>query len=327
MNKTSIKQINLDIIINDIKSILNQHLDDEMQKYVHVNNIIKIARHIMSDLKFFAIKDPASNKELDYIYNTYYSFKTVMYYRIANELVNISRNNIAYQLKHNANKLSQYIKVQTAIEIHPAAEIGVPFVIDHGTGTVIGETAKIGRNCYMLQGVVLGSEGIANNSSGKRHPTIGNNVEIGAHVRIFGPITIGDHVKISPYSIILNDIPSSSNVIVQSEYQVNKSKAYPIKVFGVIPREASVLEINGEYLSSFHLFIKDTNHLLDKNIVYQIIDKSDNKILVQITPLTIQIDKNTIRNLSLVFEYDGKEVLIINRCMALEKILLQQIEC
>ena len=107
--------------------------------------------------------------------------------------------------------ISQIMRFLTGIEIHPGATIGKGFFIDHGMGVVIGETAIIGKNCVMYQGVTLGGTG---NHSGKRHPTVGNNVMIGAHATLLGPITVGDDSKIGAETvIIMHDVPKGATVV------------------------------------------------------------------------------------------------------------------
>jgi serine O-acetyltransferase len=107
--------------------------------------------------------------------------------------------------------LSQIMRFLTGIEIHPGATIGKGFFIDHAMGVVIGETAVIGKNCVMYQGVTLGGTG---NHTGKRHPTIGDNVMIGAHATLLGPITVGNNTKIGAESvIIMHDVPDYCTVV------------------------------------------------------------------------------------------------------------------
>ncbi len=107
--------------------------------------------------------------------------------------------------------ISQLSRFLTGIEIHPGAKIGKGFFIDHGMGVVIGETAEIGDNCTMFQGVTLGGTG---NHIGKRHPTIGNNAIIGANATLLGPIKIGDNVKVGAETvIIMHDVPSNCTVV------------------------------------------------------------------------------------------------------------------
>ncbi len=98
----------------------------------------------------------------------------------------------------------------TGIEIHPAARLGRRLVIDHGMGVVIGETAEIGDDCYLYHQVTLG---VARTSGGKRHPTVGNNVIIGAGAKVLGPITIGDNARIGSNSVVLEAVPADTTVV------------------------------------------------------------------------------------------------------------------
>jgi serine O-acetyltransferase len=107
--------------------------------------------------------------------------------------------------------LSVIARFWAGVEIHPGARIGKSFFIDHGTGVVIGETAEIGDNCVMFHNVTLGGTG---KHSGKRHPTIGNNVFIGTGATLLGPITVGDNVKIGANCfIVMHDVPDNCTVI------------------------------------------------------------------------------------------------------------------
>ncbi len=106
--------------------------------------------------------------------------------------------------------ISQVVRFLTGVEIHPGAKIGAGFFIDHGMGVVIGETAVIGNNVTIYQGVTLGGTG---KETGKRHPTIGNNVVIGAGAKILGNIMIGDNVKVGAGSVVIRSIPDNSTVI------------------------------------------------------------------------------------------------------------------
>ena len=174
---------------------------------INTNVIIEI---LLKDLKSYIQKDPASEENYNLIINSYTGFLSLIGYRVANYIINQLKSEF-YQIK--AREISEKIKSKTGIEIHPKAQIGEYFVLDHGFGTVIGETTIIGKNCYILQGVILGGRSIASNSKGKRHPTIGNSVEIGAFSRILGNITIGDNVFIAPHSIITKNIPSNSKIL------------------------------------------------------------------------------------------------------------------
>ncbi|MCI5538679.1 MAG: serine O-acetyltransferase [Oscillospiraceae bacterium] len=109
-----------------------------------------------------------------------------------------------------ARMISQRAARKTGIEIHPGATIGRRFFIDHGTGVVIGETAEIGDDVTIYQGVTLGGTG---KDVGKRHPTVGNNVMIGAGAKVLGPLHIGDNSKIAAGSVVLNDIPANCTAV------------------------------------------------------------------------------------------------------------------
>ncbi len=196
-------------------------------KFVKNQSQIVIPKSIIQkaqeDLLAYTQKDPASGGDSLYVFCACSSFKAVALYRIANYFLLLSRRLSCQNLKLLSGAISDYAKTRTGIEIHPGATIGKRFVIDHGIGTVIGETASIGDNCYFLQGVILGARGISNNPSAKRHPSIGNNVEIGGYARIFGPITVGDNVNISPHCVITENIPKNTRVFIKTSNQIIKN--------------------------------------------------------------------------------------------------------
>jgi serine O-acetyltransferase len=146
--------------------------------------------------------DPAAGNMLDVILS-YSGFHAIFSHRI---------NHILWNMKIPVipRFLSQLARFITGIEIHPAAVIGKGFFIDHGIGVVIGETAEIGENCLLYQGVTLGGTG---KDKGKRHPTLGNNVVVGAGTKILGAITIGDNVKIGANSVVLQSVPRNAIVV------------------------------------------------------------------------------------------------------------------
>ncbi|KLU14614.1 MULTISPECIES: serine O-acetyltransferase [Xenorhabdus] len=182
-------------IIHDFK-IFN--LNDEDIRY--------ISEQAKLDAIAFSEKDPSAKNNPNYIAICYSTYFSVVCYRIASLMYKKERYDIA-------KLISEKAKVKTGIEIHPACKIGKRFVIDHGMGTVIGETCVIGDDCYILQSVTLGASKIANNKDGKRHPSIGNNVEVAGFVNLIGNIKIGDNVKISPRVIVRESIPDNSKVI------------------------------------------------------------------------------------------------------------------
>jgi serine O-acetyltransferase len=113
-------------------------------------------------------------------------------------------------MKLLARWISQGSRRRTGIEIHPGAKIGRRLVIDHGMGIVIGETAEIGDDCLLYQGVTLGGTG---KDTGKRHPTIGNNVLIGCGAKVLGPFAIGDNSRVAANAVVLNAIPPNSTAV------------------------------------------------------------------------------------------------------------------
>jgi serine O-acetyltransferase len=159
-------------------------------------------RKIQRDFNAALSMDPAATSRIEVVL-TYAGFHALLFYRFAHWL---SRKHVPFVPR----ALSQFARFITGIEIHPGAMIGSGLFIDHGMGVVIGETAEIGDNVTLFQGVTLGGTG---KQRGKRHPTIGSHVVIGAGAKVLGPITIGDFVKIGANSVVLQDVPDHSTVV------------------------------------------------------------------------------------------------------------------
>ena len=157
---------------------------------------------IVEDIRAYKRNDPAARSALE-VFFLYNGFHAVMHYRIAHWLH-------IHGLKFLARLVSQGSKFFTGIEIHPGATIGRRLVIDHGTGIVIGETAVIGDDCLLYQGVTLGGTG---KDIGKRHPTLGNNVMVGCGAKLLGPFTVGDNARIAANSVVLRDVPQDATVV------------------------------------------------------------------------------------------------------------------
>ena len=157
---------------------------------------------IMQDLNVVFERDPAATSKLEVIL-TYAGFHALLAYRLSHWLW-------ARGVPFVPRVISQLARWLTGIEIHPAAQIGTGFFIDHGMGVVIGETAEIGDYVTLFQGVTLGGTG---KERGKRHPTLGNHVVVGAGAKILGGIKIGDNVKIGANSVVLKSVPANSTVI------------------------------------------------------------------------------------------------------------------
>lgn len=146
--------------------------------------------------------DPAATSKLE-VALTYAGFHALLFYRLAHWLVK-------RRIPFLPRALSQLARFLTGIEIHPGAAIGSGLFIDHGMGVVIGETSEIGDNVTLFQGVTLGGTG---KQRGKRHPSIGSHVVVGAGAKVLGPITVGDYVKIGANSVVLQDVPDHSTVV------------------------------------------------------------------------------------------------------------------
>lgn len=157
---------------------------------------------IRQDLQAVFDRDPAATSRFEVIL-TYAGFHALLAYRISHWLK-------VHRVPFIPRAISQLARWLTGIEIHPAAQIGTGFFIDHGMGVVIGETAEIGDYVTLFQGVTLGGTG---KERGKRHPTLGNHVVVGAGAKILGGIKIGDNVKIGANSVVLKSVPPNSTVI------------------------------------------------------------------------------------------------------------------
>lgn len=154
------------------------------------------------DLDRVLKEDPAARSKLE-VFLLYPSINALIVYRIAHKLYN-------KKWFFLARLLSQLARFFTGIEIHPGAKIGKGLFIDHGMGVVIGETAEVGDNVTIYHGVTLGGTG---KDKGKRHPTVKDNVIIGAGAKILGPITIGNNVKVGANSVVLKDVPDNATAV------------------------------------------------------------------------------------------------------------------
>lgn len=165
----------------------------------HVEETLQAVR---DDIKATRERDPAARSDAE-VALLYSGVHALAAYRVAHRL---------HQNGHffAARAISQAARFMTGIEIHPGATIGTGLVIDHGMGVVIGETAEIGDNCTIYQGVTLGGTG---KDVGKRHPTLGNNVLVGAGAKVLGPFTIGDNTKIAANAVVLTEIPESCTAV------------------------------------------------------------------------------------------------------------------
>lgn len=157
---------------------------------------------IREDIASVFDRDPAAKSVLE-ILLCYSGLHALWFYRLNHWLWN-------HRMRLLSRWLSQVARLLTGIEIHPAAQIGRRLFIDHGMGVVIGETTVIGDDVTLYQGVTLGGTG---KEKGKRHPTIGNSVVVGAGARILGNIRVGDNCRVGAGSVVLRDVPDNSTIV------------------------------------------------------------------------------------------------------------------
>ena len=167
-----------------------------------MDTVAAIREEIATDIEAVRQRDPAARSDLE-ILLLYSGVHAILAYRVAHKL---------YLSKHYfaARAVSQWARHKTGIEIHPGATIGKGLFIDHGMGVVIGETTEIGDNCTLYQGVTLGGTG---KDIGKRHPTLGNNVLVGAGAKVLGPFKIEDNSKIAANAVVLKEVPENSTAV------------------------------------------------------------------------------------------------------------------
>ena len=166
----------------------------------------KKVKKTISDIKYDVAairdRDPAATSDLE-VMLLYSGFHAVTLHRAAHALHKKGH-------KLSARAISQGAKFLTGIEIHPGATIGKGLVIDHGSGVVIGETAEIGDNCTLYQGVTIGGTG---KDTGKRHPTLGDNVMVGSGAKVLGPFKVGDGAKIASNAVVLEEVPNGATAV------------------------------------------------------------------------------------------------------------------
>lgn len=173
-----------------------------LSKTAPVETVKRFIETVNNDVDSVRERDPAAKSKMEVLF-LYSGVHALVAYRVAHKL---------YLSKHYfpARLISQVARGITGIEIHPGATIGKGLFIDHGMGVVIGETTEIGDDCTLYQGVTLGGTG---KDTGKRHPTLGNNIMVGAGAKVLGPVEIGDNAKIAAGAVVLRDIPENSTAV------------------------------------------------------------------------------------------------------------------
>jgi len=164
--------------------------------------VYRAIKEIKNDIDAICERDPAARGRGEVLL-LYSGLHALLMYRLSHALHGKG-------MKFSARAVSQLAKFLTGIEIHPGATIGRGLFIDHGAGVVVGETAIIGDNCTIYQGVTLGGTG---KETGKRHPTLGNNVMVGAGAKLLGNFTVGSNSKIAAGAVVLGDVPENSTAV------------------------------------------------------------------------------------------------------------------
>lgn len=159
-------------------------------------------KNLRYDIRSVLERDPAARNGFE-VFFLYPGVAAVMWHRLSHFLYR-------HNMKFLARWISQCVRFWTGIEIHPGAVIGKGLFIDHGMGVIIGETAVIGDDCTIYQGVTLGGTG---KEKGKRHPTLGDNVTVGSGAKVLGPFTVGDNSKIAAGAVVLSEVPANSTCV------------------------------------------------------------------------------------------------------------------
>lgn len=220
---------------------------------------------ILTDLDAILERDPATNSRLEAILCSS-GFHSICIYRLAHSLW---RKNF----RLSARVLSQIGRFLTGVEIHPGARIGKGFVIDHGMGVVIGETAEIGQNVTIYHNVTLGGTTVFTSKGkirSKRHPSVGNNVIIGSGAQVLGPITIGDNCKVGSNAIVIKDVAPDTTVVGFPAHPTSKSKKKNFCSYGVDADCTDTLNdtinsLNQEITALKQEINELRNHILNKN--------------------------------------------------------------
>jgi len=172
---------------------------------------------VRSDLRAAQERDPAARSALE-IALCYPGLHAIWSYRVSHWLWQ-------HDVKLLARVLSAVTRALTGVDIHPGAALGEGLLIDHATGVVIGETAEVGAQVTLYQGVTLGGTSL---SKGKRHPTVGDRVTIGAGAKILGPITIGHDSRIGANAVVVRDVPANSVVVGVPGQVISRSRPHPV---------------------------------------------------------------------------------------------------
>lgn len=278
MNNIFDYEINLSGITNLINDYFGKFLQPTQIKTLSS----LVLEQLEEDAKFIASRDPSQNSVELVKSNKTKGVVATMCYRVANNL--LKRGIVSETVARN---FMEMVAVNTSIDIHPLAQIDIGFFIDHGVNVVIGSTCVIGKHCNLFNDVVLGSKNVINPQTGKRHPTLKDNVTICAGAKILGDITIGNNCFVSPQAVVLEDVPDNTHVSIVNQLQISKKinclPSQKMVVYAVVPKYKNILKILGEGFYNPTVLIKLKN---DKTLNYAITYWDKNKILIKIKNTT-----------------------------------------
>lgn len=282
---------------------------------------------LLEDLERFAKSDPAAKEDVEYVFMAYKGFRAMLYYRVAHAILNWYIYNQATKgmrqyLQAIARRISEEGKVETGIDIHPAARIGPGCVIDHGIGTrvtgdnlydgqtvVVGETVIIGKNCTILNDVVIGSGNVnKGQKKGRRQPKIGNDVTICAGARLYGKIEIGNNVFIGAKCIICHDIPSDTKVTLNNQYQIQKKykdNESDIECDGLIKEKDDIYILGGREIGRLDLRIIDENYEEVEECKIEVMSRTNNFLRFRIRKMQDINRKEVMLKLTLKNSFRG----------------------
>jgi serine O-acetyltransferase len=218
-----------DALDSEIRRLTRAAFDLAATRYDHGVHGAAFRRSLpvmLEDLATYQSRDPATRQRpIECLMSVHATFFAVLTYRLARALLDDRPEDEESFL--DAMRLSWSARAHTGVEIHPEARIGRRLVIDHGWGTVIGQTTEIGDDAYILHNVMLGARAVSDAACGKRHPTIGHRVQIAGGARIFGAITVGDDCFIGPDVTLTSDLGPRRRVLASRRRHVVSMREAP----------------------------------------------------------------------------------------------------
>lgn len=299
-------------------------IDESMERIKEI-----AMEHVISDLIRFMEEDPSLHNVEKVAWESN-GFKAVRYYRYLNSIYRVFQNykeksldepndikDLEDFIMEYIQKQSETVKNNTKVEIHPMANIGKGFIIDHGTGTVIGERVTIGDNCTILNDVILGSAFNPSIPAEDRHPTLKNGIIICSGVRILGNIEIGNNCKIGTKCIIKRSIPDNTVVSLVNQLQISRTLTKErVIIFGIIPQANNIILLYGRNLpcsDSLKVEILSECYVPINEVNIRILEKSNDLITIKIST-SISLKNKMIRI------FDDVNEFIIQECMALSEM-------